>query len=436
MTLETRTLDGWAGWVVVALVVAVTAVLFIAAVRTKSRPATALTYSGPANRDLRIDLLRGVAIVFIVVNQVGLVSVFQTASHEAIGIVTGAELFVLLSGVVLAMVHRSTVASGGIGEVVIRTTRRATKLYGAALAVVLLALGISLIPGISGPSMVTFTDGNRIPGSSGTVADLAASAGQLLSYPVSPGIIVDLALLRLGPWQFSVMGLYVVLLLVSPLLLWLLSRRWWVPLLATSVGLYLLSATTNIRLLPSQFEDSFPLLTWQLLFVVGLLGGYYRREIVAWFSTKWGTVMLGVLVALAVALAILSWNNPFLSSAADARLGLIPDATFRDAYGAYFERTYLDVGRLLNVVLVVIALYALLTAYWAPISRAVGWFFIPLGQATLYVFIVHVFFALLVWNIPALTEGSLWLNSAVYVVILGLLWVLVKTKFLFQLVPR
>jgi hypothetical protein len=29
-----------------------------------------------------------------------------------------------------------------------------------------------------------------------------------------------------------------------------------------------------------------------------------------------------------------------------------------------------------------------------------------------------------------------WLNTAAYVVVLGLLWVMVRTRFLFRLVPR
>lgn len=437
---EPRTFSGWLGWVLAILVLAVVAVLFVAAVRARRRPdGSALAYTGPPNRDLRIDMLRGVAIVFIVVNHIGLVSVFQTVSQEAIGVVSGAELFVLLSGAVLAMVHRSRVVSGGIGEVVIRTTGRAWKLYRTALVVVLLVFLLSVIPGVNGTTVTTFTDqGTGAAGGAGLgrVYDLYANTNQLLAYPADPQAVLDLALLRVGPWQFNIMGLYVILLLVSPLILWLLSRRWWAPLLAGSLGLYVLSAVARPRLLPSQFEDSFPLLTWQALFVIGMVGGYYRREIVGWFRTRWGTAVLGACVALAVTFAVFSWNNPYLASVADARLGLIPDNTFREVYDLLFERTYLDAGRLVNVVLIVIALYALLGAYWKPISAAVGWFFVPLGQATLYVFIMHVFFALLVWNIPALTEGSLWLDSAVYLVILGLLWVMVKKKFLFRIVPR
>jgi hypothetical protein len=47
-----------------------------------------------------------------------------------------------------------------------------------------------------------------------------------------------------------------------------------------------------------------------------------------------------------------------------------------------------------------------------------------------------VFFALIASNIPALAGGNLWLNTGAYVVILGLLWTMVKTRFLFAVVPR
>lgn len=81
---------------------------------------------------------RGVAIVFVVVNHVGLTSLFQMLTQEAVGVVSGAELFVLLSGAVLGMVYGPR-AKGGLGTVVDRTAARAWKLYVTALVVVLLA---------------------------------------------------------------------------------------------------------------------------------------------------------------------------------------------------------------------------------------------------------------------------------------------------------
>ena len=46
----------------------------------------------------------------------------------------------------------------------------------------------------------------------------------LLQFPVPPQVLPAILLLQFGPWQFNVMGLYVVLLLASPLILAALNR--------------------------------------------------------------------------------------------------------------------------------------------------------------------------------------------------------------------
>lgn len=427
------------GWSVLVAVLVLLAAAGLYALATRPRVAARLAYAEPGRRDLRIDTMRGIAIVFVVVNHVGLVSAFQTLTQEGVGVVSGAELFVLLSGAVLGLVHRPAIEAGGIRQVAGRTTRRAVKLYATALAVVVVVLLLSRIPGVDGTAVTTFTDeGTGAAGSaaSGTVYDLYAGSDRLLAYPASVPALLDLLMLRIGPWQFNIMGLYVVLLAVSPLILLLLSRRRWPVVLAVSVALYVVGAVLPTRLVPSQFEDSFPLLSWQLLFVVGMVAGYHRLAVVAWWSSRAGRVALPACVMLATLLLLFSWSNPYLSNPLDVRLALLPDATYHAVYDAWFQRTRLEPGRLLDVLLVVVVGYAALTAFWRPVHRALGWFLVPLGQATLYVFVMHVLLALVAANIPGLATSGVVVGTLAYVVILGLLWAMVRTRFLFGLVPR
>ncbi|OUM45661.1 acyltransferase [Arthrobacter agilis] len=403
-----------------------------------SRPVRQWAYVGTSSRDARIDMLRGVAIIFVVVNHVGLTSLFQLLTQETIGVVSGAELFVLLSGAVLGLVYGPRVKDQ-LGDVVDRTSKRAWKLYVTALVVVLLVLALSRLPFLDATAVTTFTDqgtGAAGTGGAGTVYDLYAGMVGLFQFPVPAHLIPDLFLLQVGPWQFNVMGLYVILLALSPIVLVSLSRgRAWL-VLAVSLGLYAVGTITKVRLLPSQFEESFPLLVWQVLFVLGMTAGYYRRQIVAWFSHPRQRVLLWACALLAVALAIFSWTSPYFTNAYDVRLALLPEQTFRTVYDGFFGRTYLGPGRLLNVLLVIITGYALLSVYWKPLERTLGWFLVPLGQATLYVFILHVFLILAAANIPALRQGDIWLNTAAYIVILALLWAMVRTRFLFRIIPR
>ncbi|MET3952149.1 OpgC domain-containing protein [Arthrobacter sp. UYEF36] len=424
---------GWA-WLAAAAGLALATVLWVLPFRWAA--ARSWAYQDENVRDRRVDMLRGMAILFVVVNHVGLTSLFQLLTQETIGAVSGAEFFVLLSGAVLGMVYGPRVRDN-LGDVVDKTTGRSWKLYVTALTVVMTVFVISLIPLIQSSVLTAFTDeGTGAVGSAaaGRSYDLYSGVEGLLQFPVPAWLIPKILLLEFGPWQFNIMGLYVVLLLLSPLILWALSRKLAWLVLLVSGALYTVGALSRIRVLPSQFEDSFPLLVWQVLFVVGLTAGYNRRPLVEWFSRH--KSVLAFCTLLTVLFALFAWSNPYLSNAYDVRLALLPDALHQTLYSGYFGRTYLGAGRLLNVLLVVITAYTLLTAYWKLLERALGWFLIPLGQATLYVFIIHVFLILALANIPALQLGNIWLNTGAYVLVLGLVWAMVKTKFLFRIIPR
>lgn len=420
-------LDGIRGWALVALVALAAAGLTVWSRRGR------LLYDGPPHRDLRIDLLRGVAIVIVVVDHLALTSVVQNLTREAVGLVSGAELFILLSGAVLGMVHRPTVVGGGIGEVTLTLVRRSGKLYMIALAMTLAIGGISLLGFLNTGPVTTYVDGGTAGAGTNRVYDLYASFGSLVHYPVDPSVVIDLVLLRMGPWQMDIVGLYIVLLATAPLVLWALSRRRWIAVLGVSWALYAVQAFLGLRVLPSRFEGSFPLLAWQVLFVTGIVAGFHRREIVAWFAAR--SAALSACVIATILLAVFSWNIPSVSSA-DIRLGLVPPNVFSAIQSLAFERTPLGLGRVLTAFLLAITGYAALTAFWKPARRVIGWFFIPLGQAPLYVFVVHILFVLIIANLPPLNEGNILINTVASLVILALVWTMVRTRFLFRVAPR
>ena len=431
--VRANTLAGPAAWTVGAALVILLVALW--QIPRRVNAATAWSYADPSGRDSRVDLLRGLAIVFVVVNHLGMTSLFQLLTQEAVGFVSGAELFVLFSGLVVGMVYGPRVKDD-FGTVVDLTSRRAGKLYLTALIVLVGVFLASLLPVFRTDALTTFVDqgtGGAGHDGAGRTYDLYAGMESLFQFPVPPQVLPAILLLQFGPWQFNVMGLYVVLLLASPFILAALNRGMAVWVLAGTLAVYAVGATTRFRLLPSQFEDSFPLLVWQVLFVLGLVAGFHRRSIVDWLSAR--TWVVAACTALAFLLAFLSWGNPYLANGFDVRLALVPDALYRTVYDALFARTYLAPGRLLNVLVLVVAAYAFLTAYWKPVQRALGWFLIPLGRATLYVFIMHVVLIAVVANIPALQQENVLLNTAAYAAVLGLLWVMVRTKFLFRIIP-
>ncbi|QNN54145.1 OpgC domain-containing protein [Nocardioides mesophilus] len=395
--------------------------------------------AGALTRDLRIDLLRGIAICFVVVDHIAVPSLWQLLTQEAIGPVSGAELFVLFSGVVLGVVYGPRVT--GTTEWYDAATRmwaRALKLWATALAVIVLVYLLALLPGLDARVVTTFTDqgtGGAGGGARGRIYDLYAGFSSLTDFPVPGWALRDVLLLRMGPSQVNIIGLYVVLLLVAPLMAYLLLRRWWLPLLLLSAAAYTVAQVHPVKVLPSQFENPFPLLNWQFLFVIGLVAGWHRPALLRAAGGVAGRVTLVLVAALTLALLLFSWSNPYLANAYDVRLDLLSEPAFRDLYDGWFARTSLGIGRVVATLCVSVTGYVLLTRFWAPVERALGWFLLPLGQATLYVFVMHVLFVVAVANVPALTT-SLWLGTLTHTVVLLALWAMVRTRFLFGVVPR
>ena len=419
-------LGGRGAWLVTGAATAPVLVLLVVGLHHRTR----WHYDG-AGRDLRIDWLRGVAIVFVVLNHINVPSLFQLLSQETVGPVSGAEMFVALSGLVLGMVHRQRAQQWDGLAVVGALWRRSFTLYRTALAVLLGVFLLTFLPGVDGRVVTTFTDQ-----STGQTYGLYPNMERLLDYPVPGFVLRDLLLLRVGPYQFTILGLYVVLLAVSPLFVLLLRRRLVVVLLALSWTLYLLDHVRPTTVFGSAFENPFPLLTWQLLFVHGLAAGWYRERLLLWSQRWWGRLVLVLCVLLHLALVFFSLNNPYLSNVHDVRLDLLPQAEFLRVYRAFFERELLGPGRVLDVALLLVSLYALLTVCWKPLHAALGWFLVPLGQASLYVFVLHVFFSLAVGNVPGLDGGDVLLGTATHAAVLALLWVMVRRRFLFAVVPR
>jgi hypothetical protein len=421
------------GWIV--LCTAVLAALAIAsALVLRLRPSWRYPNENDP-RDQRLDLLRGWIITAVVVTHIEVAGPYAYLALNAIGAISGAELFVLLSGLVMGMVYPKAVAKIGAWEALQHNNRRALKQYLTALGVVVLVYLISRIPGIDGSVVTSFTDrgtGQGGEGAAGHVYDLYANAPRFFDYPVPAYAVGELLRLGMGPWVFNIMGLFVVLTLAVPALVWLLQRRlWWLVLIA-SWALYIMDALHHVRVIDSQFQDVFPLLTWQIVFTHGMVLGYYRKQIVQALLSPRGLTVAATCAVLYSATLGLLWINHHLR----LQLPWIPADLYSSLYGDLFNRTFLQPGRLMDLLLFLSVAFIVLTAFWQPLSKAFGWLYIPLGQASLYVFIVHVFFVLAVGNVPGLDRTSTWQGLLVHTVVVGLIWVMVRKKTLFNVIPH
>jgi hypothetical protein len=392
---------------------------------------------GATRRDLRIDVLRGLAIVLVVVNHIDVPSLFHAVSQEAIGPISGAEMFVALSGVVVGMAYRSRALRGVRSHALEPLWRRAWKLYVVTLAVVVLAWLVQFLPGIDGSVLTTWTE----TGADGTVTswDLYAGVADGLTWPVPGEVLGELLTLQLGPPQFNVMGLYVVLLLAAPVVLAALKRgrTWAVP--AVSLGLWAAYQVSGTTVLTAVYESPFPLLAWQALFVLGLTAGFHRDALVSRARTAVGGAVLVASALVTLLGLVFVWNSPWRSwseGEVGVSLGLVSEDAFASMYTALFDRTSLAPARLVFVVAVLITLYAALTVLRRPVERLVVPVLAPLGQATLYVFVLQVFLVALVASLPLPTTGAVVWGTLIHGMVLTALWLMVRHRVLFDHIPR
>jgi hypothetical protein len=383
-----------------------------------------------AERDLRVDFLRGIVMFVLVIIHIEIFSIYNFAAWERIGVVSGAEGFVLLSGYVTGLVSRKRIQDRGWKDATWKLLDRASKLWQVNVFVIFAIALLSFLPRLNLSSIMTFTD--RGPG---------------ITYPLFPApgtpweVGVALALLlKIGPHELQILGLYVCLLVAAPAVLYLISIRRTPLVLALSWIVYFYNNTFHVMPTGAQFENGFPLLTWQLLFVHGLAIGYHRRRV---WDFMWGRWKRPIFLAAAfVFVGFLFWAqntpNPFIPSY--ARLSFISPQTYNNVYGRFMQKNTLGLLRLVDYASVLIVLYAFLTRCWTPIRKAVGWFFIPLGQASLYVFIMHVPVVAAVNNFLPFGFSDphpwLWINTAAHSLALAVLWLMVRHRILFRWIPR
>lgn len=385
-------------------------------------------YCQAGARDLRIDFMRGIALVMMVVAHTEVMSIFNIFTWERFGLTTGAEGFVILSGFMLGMLNRVRLQKAVLLTISWGLYLRAWKIYRVNIIIIISFLLLGKLPFINVFEVTHFTD--RYAGATWAL------------YPVTPQIKETwfniVLYLQIGPHQTQILGLYIFLLLLSPLFLGMLQQGKVYWLLGLSLLVYGCWQRWPVRVTPSEFEFAFPLLAWQFIFVLGMSCGWYKEELLSFARTPPGKVAVAALVVVALILGFVAQNhtNPFMPPA--LLLHVIPPAEFNAFYHTWAAKNGLGPIRVLNDISLMVAVYLLLTWCWLPLYRLVGWFLIPLGQRSLYTFILHVYVVLVV---SQFVTFNLWrqdwvVNTLIHAVALGVLWLMAKYNVAARWIPN
>lgn len=213
-------------------------------------------------RELRLDLFRGLALWLIYIDHVS-PDFLTWVTIRNYGFSDAAEIFIFISGFTAALVYGRATFEAGIVIGTARVLRRVWQIYTAHLLLFLVLMAeIAFVTSVSDKPAFYIQE---------------MEVGGFFKQPGSE--MIQALLLRFRPLNMDVLPLYVVLMAFLPLILLFARLHRDLPLVL-SVALYILTLRYDLHL--STYPDgfwSFNPYAWQLLFVFGVwcaLGGGKR----------------------------------------------------------------------------------------------------------------------------------------------------------------
>jgi enterochelin esterase-like enzyme len=374
-------------------------------------PTAHKAYITQNGRDLRLDLIRGLCVVIMIVDHVGGKSPLHLFTGGNRFLTSAAEGFILTSGLTAGLVYRRLVDRYGLDASIRKALRRAGSLY-------LLAAGIALF-------MAPLSE----------LYGLSWAQGLDLTRPVE--FVVSVLTLHRTYYLADVMVLYALLLAFMPLALWLLARGRGAVVVTASACLWLLHQVyPDVATITWTIEGNYLLLfsSWQLLFFVPLALAY-RHDRLPRVSSAGQTRLLLLLGASFVVLLVIGAMISVPASSIPVSLGGLAGSEAARLWVEewIFGKAELRIGRVVAAGLTFSFVFLGLTRGWRPLRRPLQSLLLPLGQNALYAFTAHTLLSLATPIVLPLVGASMenpTLNAALQAGAVAVIWAGSRVKLL------
>jgi len=329
-------------------------------------PAAVLPAAVANQRELRLDLFRGIALWLIFIDHLP-TNILTWFTIRNYGFSDATEIFIFISGYTAAFVYGRAMRERGFVISGARILKRVWTIYVAH--VFLFTIYLAEI------SYVATRFNNP----------LYAEEMNILDFLKQPDVtIIEALLLRFRPVNMDVLPLYIVLMFFLPAILWMMLRKADLTL-ALSVVLY--AITWDLELALPAYPNGvwfFNPFAWQLLFVFGAwcaLGGAKRMSSI--LNSK---IMVAICIAylLFAFFITLTWHVPRLDF-------LVPNVLERWMYP--ISKTDLDVLRFAHFLALAALTVYFIRADWPGLQSAWLRPVILCGQHSLEIFCLGVFLA-------------------------------------------
>jgi len=364
-------------------------------------PAGAIALPLTGERELRLDLFRGLALWLIFIDHLppSLITWFTIRNY---GFSDATEIFIFISGYTAAFVYGRAMLEHGLVVATARILRRAWQIYVAHVFLFTIFLAeISYVATSFENPLYTEEMG-------------------IMDFLKQPDVtIVQALLLRFRPANMDVLPLYIVLMLSLPLILVLMR---WKPDLTLALSVLLYAVTWEYDLYLSSYPNgfwAFNPLAWQLLFVFGAwcaLGGARRMQ-----------KILSSPVTLAVCFAYLFFSFLVTLTWYVPQLGhLMPRRIEQWMYP--IDKTDLDVLRFAHFLALAAITVYYLPRDWPPLKSPWLKPLILCGQHSLEIFCLGVFLAFAGHFILAEVGGGAALHALItlsgILIMCGMAWLI------------
>lgn len=344
----------------------------------------------PVGRDLRIDLMRGIALMMIFINHIpgnnaSLFMIQNVAFSDA------ADLFVLLAGVSATLAYGPIFRASGVIFGSLKVLSRVWQIYIGHLALFFIISGLIAwaVNAFDNPLYIETV--NILP----LFENAAASIALALT-------------LSFQPYYLDILPLYILLLAGFPLMLGLLRTS---PLALLLVSFTLWACANwlgwNLPNKPGAGGWFFNPFAWQLIFVVGMVIGEAMR---AGFSPPRSR-----LYALAAGIMVLGFA--ILKSPWSDFWGITSIPPLPEAWRLEANKTNLSLLRVLNILVVFYLVCAIMPRDWAWLHRRPARWIIAAGQHSLEAFCFGV--VLSVAGYIAITESRVGVTADFIVSFIG-----------------
>lgn len=363
-----------------------------------------------SGRDLRFDALRGLCALIMIIDHVGGASYLYGLTGGNSFVVSAAEGFIFLSGLMVGLIYGRRIVRDGLETVQWHLLRRAATLYGLTLSLTFLFVGISRFA-----SMPWLQDDARL----------------------SPRLLASIATLHRTYYLVDVLVLYTILMVLAPGALLLMHRR-----RTGLVALLTIGVWAVFQVFPEEASipwtiinnDTFRFPAWQLWFFGGAIIGYHREAISLALKPVPRWLLLGILAGFAFATILVHVTE----GEAIARVLQAPSG--KAVMQTLFDKTVARPGKLIAFAIWFPLLYLVLTVGWRGLATGFGWILIPFGQNALYVYAMHLFAvylgALVLPYVPGFDRMNPMHNTPVQIASVALIWVAVRFRLFFDIVPR